>query len=150
MGVLDQFFFSDKAWFDIHFSHVFHNFTHFSWQFAQSLAGITYSLVYTSTLNGLQTARKWFANQMCVCVDETANLCGAICEWFAYCSTRNEICQCFARTQRELDASGVLCSPQVCGKLINRAPLMHRTQRVQRESGALLYTKLMTFRQKKS
>ncbi len=39
-------------------------------------------------------------------------------------------------------ALGVLCSPQVHGKSINRAPLMRRMQMVQRVSGALVYTKL--------
>ncbi len=66
--------------------------------------------------------RKLFANQMHVCVDETVNLRCAICKQFAYRSPQTKICWFFARTQRELDVPGVLCSPQVRGKLINRAP----------------------------
>ncbi len=65
---------------------------------------------------------EWFTNQMHVCVDGTANLRCPIRKQFAYHSPRTEICQFFARTQRELDAPGVHCSPQVCEKLINRAP----------------------------
>ncbi len=41
-------------------------------------------------------------------------------------------------------APGVLCSPQVCGKLIKRSPLMHRMWTVQCVSGMLVYTKLNT------
>ncbi len=62
------------------------------------------SLVYTSVPNGSQTARKWFTNQMRVCVDGTANLCCTVCEWFAYRSLQTEIYRVFAQTQRELDA----------------------------------------------
>ncbi len=65
---------------------------------------------------------KQFASQMHVCVDGTANLCCAICEWFAYCSLRTKICRLSAQTQRGLDAPGVLCSPQVCGKLFYHTP----------------------------
>ncbi len=32
------------------------------------------------------------ANQMCVCVDGTANIRCAICEWYAYHSPRTKIC----------------------------------------------------------
>ncbi len=39
-------------------------------------------------------------------------------------------------------ASGVLCSPQVCRKLINCVPLTRRTWTVQCVSGVLVYTKL--------
>ncbi len=67
---------------------------------------------------------EWFANQMRMCVNGTANLRCAICKRVAYHSARTKICRFFARTQRELDAPGVLCSPQVRGKLINRAPNM--------------------------
>ncbi len=65
---------------------------------------------------------EWFANKMHACVDRTANLCCAIYEQFAYRSPQTEICWFFARTQRELDVPGVLCLPQVHGKLINCAP----------------------------
>ncbi len=41
-----------------------------------------------------------------------------------------------------LHAPGVLCSPQVCGKLINHTPIMCCMRTVQRVSGALVYTKL--------
>ncbi len=69
------------------------------------------SLVYTSVLNGSQTTREQFANQMRVCVDGTPNLCCAVCERFTYHSPQTEICQFFAQTQKELNAPGVLCSP---------------------------------------
>ncbi len=62
------------------------------------------------------------ANQMRVCVDGTANLSCTIRKRFACRSPQTEICEFFARTQRELDTPGVFCSPQVRGKLINRAP----------------------------
>ncbi len=39
-------------------------------------------------------------------------------------------------------ALDVLCSPQVCGKLINHMPLVRRIRTVQCVSGALVYTKL--------
>ncbi len=42
-------------------------------------------------------------------------------------------------------APGVLCSPQVLKKLINRAPLTRRKRTAQRVSGALMYTKLYIF-----
>ncbi len=72
-----------------------------------------WSLVHTNATNGSPTAHKWFANQMCVCVDGTANLHCAICEWFAYHSPRTKTCQFFVQTQRELDASGVLSMHQM-------------------------------------
>ncbi len=59
---------------------------------------------------------------MRVYVDGTANLCCAIRKQFASHSLQTEICHFFARVQRELDVPGVLCSPQVRGKLINCAP----------------------------
>ncbi len=84
-----------------------------------------------SAPNGLQTACERFANEMRVCADGTANLRCAIHKRFAYCLLRenkeNWMC---------LHALGVLCSPQVHGKLISR---MRTAQRV---SGALVYTKL--------
>ncbi len=43
---------------------------------------------------------------------------------------RTEMCQFFAHTQRELGALGVLCSPQVCGKLIYHAPGANCSQTV--------------------
>ncbi len=63
-----------------------------------------------------------FANQMHVFVDGTANLRYTVWERFAY---------------RSLDASGVLCSPQVRGKLT-----MRRKRTAQRVSSTLVYTKL--------
>ncbi len=102
----------------------------------------TLSHKYTSALNGSQTARERFTNQMLVCVDGTANLYCAICEWFAYRSPWTEICWFFAQTQRELDAQGVLCSPHVCGKLINRAPSTNYSQTVWFACGSLVCTGL--------
>ncbi len=71
------------------------------------------SLVYTSTPNGSRTTREWFANQMCVCVDGTVNLRCTICKRFAYHLPQIEICQFFARTQRELDVPDVLSMHQM-------------------------------------
>ncbi len=50
---------------------------------------------------------------MCVCVNGTANLRCAVHEQFTYHSLRTEICRFFARTQRELDAPGVLSMHRV-------------------------------------
>ncbi len=59
---------------------------------------------------------------MRVCGYRTVNLHCAIRTQFAYPSSQIKICQFFAQTQRELDELGVLCSPQVSEKLINRVP----------------------------
>ncbi len=82
----------------------------------------TLSMVHICEPNSLQTIHKRFANQMGVCVDGPTNMCCTICEWFAYHSPQTEICQFFAQTQREFGALGILCSPQVCGKLIYHVP----------------------------
>ncbi len=74
-------------------------------------------------------------------MDRTANLRCAIRKRFAYHLPRTKICHFFARIQRELDVPGVLCSPQVRGKLINRAPLTRRMRTAQRVSSALVYTR---------
>ncbi len=74
------------------------------------------------TANQMRICVNVTANQMCICVNGTANLHCAIRERFAYHSPRTEIGWFSAQTQRELDVPGVLCSPQVRGKLINRAP----------------------------
>ncbi len=68
-------------------------------------------------------------------------LCCTIPKQFAYRSPQMEICRFFAQTQRELDAPGVLCSPQICGKLINHAPNRHRMRMEQCISRALVYTR---------
>ncbi len=57
--------------------------------------------------------RKRFANQMCVCMNETVNLRCAICEQFAYHSPQTEIYRVFVQTQRELDVPGVLSMHRV-------------------------------------
>ncbi len=88
---------------------------------------------------------EWFANQMRVCVDVTANMRCTICERFAYHSLWPAICRFLEQTQRELDAPpciGIVCSHQVREKLINCAPLTRCTQKAQCVSGALVYTKL--------
>ncbi len=54
-----------------------------------------------------------FVNQMCICIDGTANLRCDISKWFAYRSQRTEICLFFARTQRELDVLGALSMHRV-------------------------------------
>ncbi len=79
----------------------------------------------------IQEHAEWFANQMRICVDGIVNLCCVIHKEFTYRSPRTEICQFFARTRRELDAPDVLCSPPVCGKLINRVPHTNGTVRKQ-------------------
>ncbi len=61
---------------------------------------IILSLIYSSAPNGLWTACKWFVNQMRICVDGTANLRCAICEWFAYRSLWTGICW-FLREHKE-------------------------------------------------
>ncbi len=62
------------------------------------------SFIQTSAPNGLQTTSEWFANQIRVCVDGTANLCCTIHEQCAYHSPQTKICRVLARTQRELKA----------------------------------------------
>ncbi len=79
------------------------------------------SLVHTCEPNGLRTAREWFANQMRICMDGTANLRCLVCKWFTHHLLQTKICRFFARTHRELEALGVLCSRQVRGKLIYHA-----------------------------
>ncbi len=90
-------------------------------------------MVHELLANGSRTARERFASQMCICKDGTANLCCAICERSAYClfaANQNLLLFC-TNTKRTgcagcpFHAPGVLCSSQVRGKLINRAPLMH-------------------------
>ncbi len=78
--------------------------------------------IYSFIKPHIRKRREWFTNKMRVFVDGIVNHCCTICEQFAYCSPWIEICQFFARTQRELDTPSVLCLPQVCGKLINCAP----------------------------
>ncbi len=107
----------------------------------RQIEGNILSLIYTSAPNGLQTTYEWFANQMRICVDGTANQRCTIYEWFAYCSPQTKICQFFVRTQRELDTLCVFCLPLVRGKLINCVPNMRHTRMVQRISGALVYTR---------
>ncbi len=51
---------------------------------------------------------EWFANQMRVCLDGTANLCCVVCDWFAYHLLWTKIYQFFVQTQRELDAQGII------------------------------------------
>ncbi len=99
------------------------------------------NLVYTSTPNCSPTACEWFANQMRVCVDRTVNLRCTIRKLFAYCLLQTEICRFFVRTKRELDAPVVLCSPQVCRKLINHVPNMCHTRMVQHINSTLVYTR---------
>ncbi len=53
--------------------------------------------------------------------ESRARMCGWDCKPALH-HLRTEICQFLTRTQRDLDAPGVLCSPQVRRKLINRVP----------------------------
>ncbi len=92
-----------------------------------------------------------FANQMRVCADGTANLHCTICEQFTYHLPRTKICYFFGANTKKtgcarcpFHAPGVLCSPQVRGKLINRAPNAHHTRMTQHVSGTLVYTKFYT------
>ncbi len=105
------------------------------------------SLVHMSTPNGSQTAREWFVKQMCVCVDWTVNLRCTIRRQFAYLSPRMEMCQFFAQTQREQDASASFpCTryPLLASgllKIINGSPSTCCARTAQRVSGTLVDTK---------
>ncbi len=88
------------------------------------------SLVYTNAPNGLQTA-----------CEPNANMCGWYCEpalcrmWMVripFAANQNLSCFCVNRkrsgcTGCPSHALGVLCSPQVCGKLINSVPNTRRS-----------------------
>ncbi len=50
------------------------------------------------------------------------NMRCTIYKQFAYCSPWTEVCQFFVWTQSEFGLPGVLCSLQVCGKLIYHVP----------------------------
>ncbi len=71
-----------------------------------------------------------YANRMSVCVNETANMRCTICEWFAYHSPQTKLCRFFAQTQRELCTLCVLCSPQICRKLIYQVPIANCLQTI--------------------
>ncbi len=106
--------------------------------------------------NGLRTTHKRFANQMCVCMDGTANLRYTLHKWFAYSLPQTVRLQ-FAANQNlsvfctntkrtgcagcSFHAPGVLCSPQARGKLINRAPNMCHMRMAQCVSSVLVYTR---------
>ncbi len=102
-------------------------------------AGI--SVFSKASCTSIQECAEWFANQMRVCVNRTVNLRCAICKRFTYHLPRTKICQFFERIQRELDMPGVLCLPQVHGKLINHAPNTRCTRMEQCVSGVLVYTR---------
>ncbi len=76
---------------------------------------------------------EWFANQMRICVDGIVNLRCAIRKQFTYHLPQTKICRFFyvnIRTEGAkcpFHALGVLCSPQVRGKLINYVPNTHHT-----------------------
>ncbi len=68
-----------------------------------------------------------FANQMHVCMDGTASLHCTACERFAYPFPANQNLSVFCANTKitgyaecSFHVPGVLCSPQVRGKLINR------------------------------
>ncbi len=91
------------------------------------ISWIIWSLVYTSTPNGLQTAREQFPNQMCEWDCKPA-LCRLrmVCITFAENRNLSVFCTNTKRTGCAgcpFRAPGVLCSPQVRGKLINRRKL---------------------------
>ncbi len=65
-----------------------------------------------------------------MCVDGTANMCCTICKQFPYCTPRTKICWFFARTQRELGALGIPCSPKVHRKFIHHAPSPNCSQTI--------------------
>ncbi len=91
-----------------------------------------------------QTVREPFANQMHICVDGTANIHRAICEWFAYHSLRTKICWFFAQTQRELGESCALCSSQVGGKLIYQVRNANCLRTIHKALGSHVCTGLNT------
>ncbi len=87
---------------------------------------------------------KWFANQMHVCVG--LRTCAAPFTNSLHTIRREPKFVSFLREHKEnwmtIHAPGVLCSPQVHRKLINRASLKRRKWTAQRLSGALMYNKL--------
>ncbi len=85
------------------------------------------SLAYTSTMNGSRIKYTYMWTGLRTCAVPSMNGLHTIC-WF------------FVQTQRELDAPGILCSPQVRRKLINRVPLTRRMRTAWCVSGAIVYT----------
>ncbi len=104
---------------------------------------------------------EWFANHLRTVCEPNARMCAHDCEpalchlWtvripFAENQNLSVFCTNRKRTRCSgctFHAPGVLCSPQVRRKLINRAPLMRRIRMTQRVSGTLVYTKLYLFNQ---
>ncbi len=71
---------------------------------------------------------KWFTNRLRMVRESNARMCGWDCEPLRrhpQHSPRTVIYRFFVQTQRELDAPGGLCSPQVRKKLINHTPSMN-------------------------
>ncbi len=102
---------------------------------------------------------KLFANRPQTGREPNAHMCGRDCEpvlrhlqtvCIPFAVNRNLSVFC-ANTKRTgcarcpFHAPGVLCLPQVCGKLINCAPLMCHMQTAQYVSGALVYARLKGF-----
>ncbi len=101
---------------------------------------------------------EWFANRSWTVCEPNTRMCGRDYEsalrhlWIGHIPfTKNQNLSVFwTNTKRTgcagclFHAPGVLCSPQVGGKLINRAPLMHHKRMAQHVSDTLVYTKLYT------
>ncbi len=104
-----------------------------------------FSLIYTSVLNGSQTVCKpnaYICGQDCVPALHHPRM---VCISFAANQNLSVFCANTKRTgcaECPFHAPGVLCSPQVRGKLINHALLTRHTRMAQHVSGALVYTKL--------
>ncbi len=87
---------------------------------------------------------KWFANQMRVGVDMIGNLHLRTVRIQFAANRNSSFC---ANTKRTVcagcpfHAPGVLCSPQVRGKLINCVPNTRCTRMAQHVTGALVYTR---------
>ncbi len=98
---------------------------------------------------------KWFVNHSQTVCKPNAHMCRWDCEpalhhlrtvRILFAANQN-LLVFYANTKRTaytgcpFYAPGILCSPQVCGKLINRAPNKCRTRMAQRVSGMLVYTR---------
>ncbi len=109
------------------------------------------SLVYKSTPNGLRTKCAYVWTGLRTCTAPSVNGSHIICHepkfvGFLWEHKENWMRRVsFLCTGCPSHAPGVLCSPQVCEKLINRTPLMHRMQMAQRVSSTLVYTKLKVY-----
>ncbi len=101
------------------------------------------SRVYMSVPNGSQIKSAYVWKELQTCT-------ASFTKWFAYCSGDQNLSVFCVNTKRTgyagcpFHTPGVLCPPQVRGKLINHAPNTRRMQTAQRVSDALVYTRFKT------